>query len=113
DDSPVHAPFLPHRARAKRVEARVDAEGSVRKSGEVADELRLRDFGQPGRTGTTKLFGHLRGGDLGLRQRGRAPARAGLFVNELHAASTSTRLSISAVVRFSVTATSSASSRPA
>src|SRR5512132_526692 len=41
DDALVHARVVLHRARAKRVEARVDTEGSVREGSEVPDELWL------------------------------------------------------------------------
>src|SRR6185436_13720303 len=60
----VHARVVLHRARAERVEARVDTEGSVREGSEVPDKLRLRDLGQPGRTGAAKLLRHLRGRKL-------------------------------------------------
>src|SRR5262245_32434956 len=112
-DPLVHARVVLHRAGPEWVEARVDAEGAVGKRGEVPQELRLRDLRQPGRARTAELFRHLSRWEVGPRERRSSAAWPRLLVDELHAASTSTSRSISAVVRFSVTATSSASSRPA
>ena len=115
DDALVHARVVLHRAGAERVEARVDPEVAGRQLGEVADELRLRELGEPRRLGTAELGREL--GDREPRARhdpGAAP-RPRLLVDQLHAATsvrTSTSRSISAVVRRSVVATRSTSSIP-
>ena len=114
-DPLVHARVVLHRAGAERVEARVDAEVAVGERGEVADEVGLRDLGQARRRLRRSSSGHLRLRQVVARQRARATARLRLLVDQLHRAtspSTSASRSMSSGVRFSVTATSSASSRP-
>ena len=111
-DALVDARVVLHRARAQWVEAGVDAERPVGQRREVADELRLRDLRQARRARAAQLLGDVGRGKVGARERRRATARLRLLVDQLHAASASTRRSISSVVRFSVTATSSASSSP-
>ena len=98
DDALVHARVVLHRAGAERVEARVDPEVAGRQLGEVADELRLRELGEPRRLGSAEARPGRPGREPGL---GEYPARrpARLLVDQLHAAtsaSTSTRRSISA-----------------
>ena len=116
DEPLVDARVVLHRAGAERVEARVDAEVARRQLGEVADELELRHLRQARRLRAAQLGGH-----LGCRQafvardRRGPPARLRLLVDQLHRATsarTAARRSISAGVRFSVTATSRTSSRP-
>ena len=112
DDALVHPRVVLHRARPERIEAGVDAERAIGERREMPDELRLGDLGQAGRPRAAKFFRDFRQRQARLRQ-GRGPA-AGLrfLVHELHAAKASTSRSISSGVRLSVTATSSASSRP-
>ena len=112
----VDARVVLHRARAERIEARVDAEVARRQLGEVADELELGHLRQARRLGAAEFLRHLRHRQpLGARDRRGAPARLRLLVDQLHratSASTSARRSISSGVRFSVTATSRTSSMP-
>ena len=112
----VDARVVLHRAGAERVEAGVDAEVAVGQVREVAHDLVLGQLGQ-----ARRLLAGERGRNLGHRQAvvGNAPgpaARLALLVDELHqphtSASTSARRSMSAGVRFSVSATSSTSSMP-
>ncbi len=113
-DHLVDARVVLHRAGAERIEARVDAEVPRRQLGEVPHEVGLGDLGQARRLGTPQLVGDLGHGEIDLRQRVCRPAWLRLLVDELHAATsvrTSTRRSMSAVVRFSVTATRRTSSR--
>ena len=115
DDALVHPRVVLHRARAERVEAGVDAEVPVGERGEVAHELRLGDLRQARRLPARQLLGNLGGGQLVARQPARAATGLRLLEDQLHAAtsaSTSASRSMSAGLRFSVTATSSASSRP-
>ena len=81
----------------------------------MADELRLGDLGQAWRLRAPKLGRELGHREIGTRERAGAATWLRLLVEELHActisASVSARRSISATVRFPVTATSSASSR--
>ena len=115
DDALVDARVVLHRAAAERVEAGVDPEVARRELGEVADDLRLGELGQPRRLGAAELLGQLGRGQVVARQRRGAAARLRLLVDELHArtsASTCASRSMSAGVRFSVTATRSTSSMP-
>ena len=105
-----------HRAGAERIEAGVDPEVAVGQVREVAHDLVLGQLGQ-----ARRLLAGERGGNLGHRQAvvGHPPRPAAglaLLVDELHqphtSASTSARRSMSAGVRFSVSATSSTSSMP-
>jgi len=120
-DPLVHPWVVLHRARAERIEARVDPEGPVGQPGEVTDELGLRQLGQARRARAGELGRHFGDRQVVRRERGGATARARLLEDEqgrelrhggAHAPSTSASRSISAVVRFSVTATSRTSSRP-
>ena len=114
-DPLVHARVVLHRAGAERVEARVDAEVAVGERGEVAHEVGLRDLRQARRRRAAELVRDFRLRHVVARQRARAAARLRLLVDQLHRAtspSTSASRSMSSGVRFSVTATSSASSRP-
>ena len=101
-----------HRAGAERVEAGVDSEVARRELGEVPHQVRLGELGQARRLGARELGRHLGARQVGPRRTARASARMGLLVDQLHAASTSARRSISSGVRFSVRATSSTSSSP-
>ena len=108
-----------HRAGAERIEARVDPEVARRELGEVAQHLRLGELGEARRRAARERGGNLRHGQVRPRHREPAPAGLRLLVDQLHGAtalfmgaSTSTSRSISSTVRFSVTATRSASSRP-
>ena len=116
DEPLVDARVVLHRARAERIEAVVDAEVARRELGEVAHELELRHLGSRGGSARRSSSGTSRRGQpVVLRDRRRAPARLRLLVDQLHratSASTSASRSISAGVRFSVTATSSTSSMP-
>jgi hypothetical protein len=113
DEALVHARVVLHRARAERVEAGVDSEVSGRELGEVPDELGLGDLRQPRRRRPRELRRHLRHRQVVARERRGAAARLGALVDQRrHALSASTSRSTSAGVRFSVTATSSASSMP-
>ena len=112
----VDARVVLHRAGAERVEAGVDAEVAVGEVREVAHDLVLGQLGQ-----ARRLLAGERRRNLGHRQPvvRDAPgpaARLALLVDELHqphtSASTSARRSMSAGVRFSVSATSSTSSMP-
>ena len=105
-----------HRAGAERVEARVDTEVPVGEVREVAHDLVLGELGQAWR-----LLARECRGNLGYRQAvARDPPRTApglaLLVDQLHqphtSASTSARRSMSAGVRFSVSATRSTSSMP-
>ena len=102
-----------HRAGAEGIKARVDAEVACRELREVPDELRLRELGKPRRRLSLQLVGHLRTRNVVARQLSAAAAGLRLLEDQLHVASASTRRSMSAGVRRSVTATSSASSNPA
>ena len=86
DDPLVHARVVLHRAGAERVEARVDAEVAVGESREVADELGLRDLGQPRRLPAGELLRDLRLRQLVARQRAGATARLRLLEDQLHPA---------------------------
>ena len=116
DDALVHARVVLHRAAAERVEAGVDPEVARRELGEVAHELRLGELGQARRLGAAQVLRHLGRGQVVVRQRRRAAARLRLLVEQLHQARTSCSTcasrSMSAGLRFSVTATSSTSSMP-
>src|SRR5262249_35655692 len=113
DDALVHARVVLHRARAERIEARVDTERAGREMREVADEFWLGDLGKPRWALATKVVRELGHRQRARRQARRAPALLRFLVDQLHPASTSARRSMSASVRFSVTQTSSASSMPA
>ena len=116
DDPLVHSRVVLHRAGAKRIEARVDAEVAVGQAREVPDELRLRDLGEPRRPPAGELLGDVGGRQPVARQLAGATAGPGPLEDQLHpatSASTSASRSTSSGLRFSVTATSSASSRPA
>src|SRR5262249_50069933 len=114
----VDARVVLHRAGAERIEARVDPEVALRQLGEVTDHLELVHLRQARRLAAAELLRDLRRrqADLRLRDLRRTPARLRLLVDQLHAretsASTAASRSISAVVRFSVTATSRTSSMP-
>src|SRR6185437_4142560 len=114
----VDARVVLHRAGAERVEARIDPERPRRELGVVADELGLGQLRQPRRRAARELGRNLGGGDARVGDAARPPARAGLLVDELHAAtactwrSTSASRSMSAAVRFSVRHTSRTSSIP-
>src|SRR6202008_298965 len=105
-----------HRARAERVEARVDAEVARRELGEVPDELELRHLGEPRSLLATEVRRDLRRRWqlLVTRQRRRSATALRLLVDQLHlsgphwatSARTSASRSISSGVRRSVTATS-------
>ena len=112
DDALVDPRVVLHRAGAERVEAGVDPERAVGERGEVANELGLGDLRQARGVLTSQLGGHIGLRDVRTRERGGPAARLRALVDQLHAASTSASRSISSGVRFSVTATSSASSRP-
>ena len=114
DEPLVDARVVFHRAGAERIEAGVDAEVARRERGEVAQHLRLGELGQARRLAAGQLLG-----DRAARE-GRASAprgRAGRPASARRSAScsrvsASARRSMSSTVRRSVTATSSASSRP-
>ena len=115
DDALVHARVVLHRAAPERVEARVDPEVAGRERREVADELGLRELGEARRLGAAQALWNVDGGQVVARQRRRATAGAALLVDQLHdatSARTSARRSMSAGLRFSVTATSRTSSSP-
>ena len=112
DEPLVDARVVFHRAAAERIEAGVDAEVARRELGEVAQHLRLGELRQARRLLARKLGRHFGHRQVGLRHADAAPPRLRLLVDQLHAASASASRSISSTVRFSVTATSSASSSP-
>ncbi len=115
-DALVDARVVLHRARTEWVEAGVDAEVPVGEVCEVAYDLVLGQLRQ-----ARRLLPRERRGNLGYRQTvvrdspRTAPGLA-LLVDQLHQLQTSTRTSarrsMSAGVRFSVSATSSTSSMP-
>ena len=115
-DALVDARVVLHRAAAERVEAGVDPEVAGRELGEVADDLRLGELGQARRLGAAQLLGHLGGRQVVAGQRRRTAARLRLLVDQLHqartSASTCARRSMSAGLRFSVTAIRRTSSMP-
>ncbi len=113
DQPLVDARVVLHRARAERVEAGVDPEVAGREGGEVAQHLGLGELGEPRRRRASLTLGQLGDRQVGPRHRHSSAARLRLLVDQLHEPSASARRSISATVRFSVTATSSESSRPA
>ena len=102
-----------HGAAAERIEPGVDPEVARRELGEVAQHLGLGELGQARRLGSAQLGRDLRDREPGRGDADPATARLRLLVDQLHGASASTSRSISPTVRFSVTATSSASSSPA
>ncbi len=114
DEALVDARVVLHRAGAERIEARVDPEVAVRERGEVAQHLGLGELRQARRLAA----GELRpgpaapGGRAAARRARGGPAASARRSAPRHGASASARRSISSVVRFSVTATRSASSRP-
>src|SRR5512132_349558 len=112
----VDARVVLHRARAERVEARVDSEVPRRQLREVSEDLRLGELRQTRRLRAAELLRHvdLRQTLVARRLTTAAPWLR-LLVDELHAAtcsSTSASRSMSVGVRFSVTHTRKASSRP-
>ena len=114
-DALVDPRVVLHGAGAERVEAGVDAERAVGERGEVAHELRLGDLGEARRRAPAQLLGDVDLRQVVARQRARAAAGPRTFEDELHAATsprTAASRSTSAGVRFSVTATSTASSSP-
>ena len=111
DESLVDARVVFHRAGAERIEARVDAEVARRELREVAHDLRLGQLREARRLAAGEFGRHGGHRQVRLRHAEPATARLRLLVDELHA-SASTSRSMSATVRRSVTATSSASSRP-
>ena len=113
DDPLVDPRVVLHRAGAERVEAGVDSKGARREPREVADELGLGELRQARRPFAAQLLGDLRDRQVVRGESGGAPPLLRQLVDQLHAASTSASRSMSARVRFSVTQTSSASSRPA
>ena len=76
----------------------------------MADEVRLRNLRQAGRLGTTQIRRDLGDREAVSRQAAGTASGNGLLEDQLQLTSTSARRSISAVVRRSVTAISSASS---
>ena len=76
DEPLVDARVVLHRARAERIEARVDAEVARRERGEVAQHLGLGELGQARRLAAGELVGHLRhrAGPASARARPRRPA---------------------------------------
>src|SRR5262245_7297348 len=116
DDPLVHPRVVLHRAGTERIEARVEPEVAVGDAWEVAGERRFRDVCQPWRPAARELFGDVRDRQPIAGQPAGATTRLGLLEDQLHPAtsvSTSANLSMSAGLRFSVTATSRASSSPA
>ena len=113
DEPLVDARVVLHRAPAERIEARVDPEVARRERREVAQHLGLGELGQARRRRAPMLARAARGpaGRAWALPRPRRPGLR-LLVDQLHAPSASASRSISSTVRFSVTATSSASSRP-
>ncbi len=112
----VDARVVLHRAGAERIEARVDPEVAVGEVREVTDDLVLGDLGQARRLLAGERGRHLGDGEVVGRHAAGATAGPALLVDELHQPHTSARTSasrsMSAGVRFSVTATRSTSSMP-
>jgi hypothetical protein len=61
-----------HRARAERIEVRVDREVQLRQTREVAHGLQLRDFGQRSALLAAEFLGHFRRGGLRILAGGAA-----------------------------------------
>src|SRR5687768_11527689 len=116
DHALVDARVVLHRARAERVEARVDAEGSIGERREVPDDLGLGQLWQAWRSLTPEPVRNVDLGHVAARQTRGAASRLRFLEDQLHADATSARTaarrSMSAGLLFSVTQTSSASSRP-
>ena len=116
DDSLVDARVVLHRARAERVEPRVDAEGPIGERREVPDDLGLGELRQARRALAPERFREIDLRHVVERQARGAASGLRLLEDQLHAPATSSRTaakrSMSAGLRFSVTQTSSASSRP-
>ncbi len=122
----VDARVVLHRAGAERVEAGVDAERPIGKRREVANELRLRDLGEPRRVGAPQRGRQLRDGKIRARGAAGAASRARALEDERRVGPGASRLgrhrhtssstfasrSMSSAVRFSVSATSRTSSIP-
>ncbi len=83
-DALVHARVVLHRARAQRVEARVDPEVARRERREVAQHLRLGELRQARRRRAGELGRDGRNRQLRARHREPAASRAGLLVDQLH-----------------------------
>ena len=116
DDALVDPRVVLHRARAERVEARVDAEVPVGEVREVAHDLVLGELRQARRLLAGERCRAPRARASRMRHAPRPPPGLALLVDELHQPHTSARTSASrstsAGVRFSVNATSSTSSMP-
>ncbi len=115
-DPLVHPRVVLHRAAPERIEAGVDAEVAGGQRGEVAHELRLCQLGETWRLGSAQLLGHLGRRQVVARQGRGTPPGLRLLVDEVHqartSASTCARRSMSAGLRFSVTAIRRTSSMP-
>src|SRR5205823_728975 len=101
-----------HGAGAEWIEAGVDSEVARRELGEVPQDLRLRELGEPRRLRAAQLVRNVRGRQVVARRLAAPAAGLRLLEDQLHAASARTcaRRSMSSGERFSVTQTSSASS---